>query len=149
MPHNMIILYFLLLISMSQRVLYFLQSTSVFSFCIEVILTLCIYREKSYRLTHDGLVIPYGIIKLGHHWFRVLASTKPLPEPILTYCWMLGNKIQWNIIPSMKLVIVENKFENILKCRQFCSGINVLKIKDLEKNYPFSIRKAPNNQNVP
>ena len=47
MPYNMIILYFVYLIFMSQIVLYFLYSTSVLSFYIDVVLTLSICRKSN------------------------------------------------------------------------------------------------------
>ena len=43
------------------------------------------------KLTHCGLVTPYGDRDLGQHWYRYSLlpdGTKPLPEPILTqYQW--------------------------------------------------------------
>ena len=66
MPYN-IILYFHLLIFMSQIVLYFLHSTSVLSFYIDVVLTLSIgtiiqLTSLMLKLAYSGNVISkYGI----------------------------------------------------------------------------------------
>ena len=63
MPHNMIILYFFYLILMYQTVLYFLHSTSVLSFYIDVILTLSIW-------WYSGTLFTYAEDFLVQQWER-------------------------------------------------------------------------------
>ena len=79
MPHNIIILYFLYLNFMSQKVLYFLHSTSLHSFHIDAVLTvsiLILYQQNDRRgryisdifdcrfLTHWGQVTHICVDKL-------------------------------------------------------------------------------------
>ena len=50
----------------------------------------------SKKLTHCGLVMPYGDIELGQHWFigLLLEGTKPLPEPMSSG----SSGIHWSVI---------------------------------------------------
>ena len=64
-----------------------------------------------------------------------LFSTKPLPVPMLTSCWLdLKNKLQWNSNQNTQFFIHENAFENVVcemaailsepQCVESHNGIN-------------------------
>ena len=44
----------------------------------------CSFRLGLNVLTHCPLETPYGIMEIGHHWFRQSSGTMPLPEPIIS-----------------------------------------------------------------
>ena len=77
------------------------------------------HMTKVISLTHCGIATPYGVVEVGHHWFRY--SAKPLPEPVQTYCQLDPQKQTPAIFESkynnfIRKYVFENVFEtsNIL-----------------------------------
>ena len=65
------------------------------------------------QLTHLPLVPHICVDEIGHHWFKRLFGTKPLPEPMLVYCQLdSGISFKWNLNRNLIIFIQENAFEN-------------------------------------
>ena len=68
------------------------------------------WHDYSCVLTHCGLVTPYGIIDLGHFWFRrwLVTYSAPSHDPNQWWhvSWTQGNKIQWNLTKIWKISMI-------------------------------------------
>ena len=68
-------------------------------------------------LIHYGLVMPYGKIDLGQHWFRWWLVAYSAPSHYINQCWVivnctLRNKLQWNFNKNTELFIHKNASQN-------------------------------------
>ena len=68
-------------------------STITSQYCSKVVLTFEIYCF----LTHCGLVMPYGVMDLDHHWFRKSPVAKKIPEA-MHFLWITLPRLNCNQI---------------------------------------------------
>ena len=79
----------LLVIRCCPKLLLTLYNRTLFQYPMLLKVFLDIHCSGGESLTHHGLKMPYGYIKLGQHWFKIGSgndllqySTKPLPDPV-------------------------------------------------------------------
>ena len=82
----------LLVIRCCPKLLLTLHNRTLFHHPMLLKVFLDIYCCGGESLTHHGLKMPYGYIKLGQYWFKIGSgndllqySIKPLPDPVSTY----------------------------------------------------------------
>ena len=82
----------LLVIRCCPKLLLNLYNRTLFHYPMLLKVFLDIHCSGGESLTHHGLKMPYGYIKLGQHRFKIGSgndllqySTKPLPDPVSTY----------------------------------------------------------------
>ena len=72
-------------------------------------------------LTHCGLMMPYGIIYQGYHWFRWWLAAYSASNHYLNEYWLsvfsntVRKKLKWNLNKDMLISIQWNVFENVSK----------------------------------
>ena len=54
------------------------------------------FSDNESRLTHCGLVTPYGDIDLGLHRLRLWLVAWLPPSHYLNQCWLIISKVQWH-----------------------------------------------------
>ena len=94
----------------------------------------------SLMLTHCGLVMPYGVRHLGHHWFIVIAyrlfGASSVPSHYMNYSWLKSKYFHWgnliqNIVRKMSAILLWHQWVNIHVLLQkmflFCWVISVVR----------------------
>ena len=62
------------------------------------VMQVSLYFFHPIRLTHCGLMMPYNIIDLGHHWFHIMACCLFSTKPLITTCHQVNSRKNVRII---------------------------------------------------
>ena len=96
-------------------------------------------RNMILRLVHWGLLTPFGVIDLGHHWLWQWLVSYSAPCHYLNQWWPI-----WTNVYEIWIKIVQSSFKKktfkifSAKCWSLCSGPNVLsRIKERCSMWPI------------